>query len=291
MILEDQLKIWATAPAATKYIATRNKIEKILVEKFGGQIKVYLQGSYKNSTNIRSESDVDIVVEYTPAFYPGFFGMNQEQIDEYHRIHTTHDYTFSKFKSDAHKALVDGFSPTEVLWHPKCIRVLKDQNRVNADVVVCFTHKRHTSPSDYDAEGIHFFMDSGEKVVNFPLQHHKNGEDKNTNTGGKYKDAVRIYKNIMYKLVDDGKLGKDEIPSHFIESLIWNVPNPYFTGAYNEMLNSLSNKVQEDMKLENDPYNNYSKIHNLEWLFKGNPTHTPEIAQGFMAKVSEFITS
>lgn len=289
MITEDQLKIWATSPSAVKYIATRERIEKALINKFAEKIKVYLQGSYKNSTNIRSESDVDIVAEYTPGYYPGFFGMSAEQIAQYHRIKTKHDYTFSQFKLDAYSALLEEFSAEEVMWHPKCIRVLKNENRVNADVVVCFTHQRYTDPYTFDAEGIHFFMDSGKEVVNFPIQHHKNGEDKNTGTDGKFKDTVRIYKNIMQKLVDSEKLKDEDAPSHFIESLVWNVPKPHFQGTYVEILKSVTGKVWHDMKSEKDPYNNYSKIHNIEWLFKGNAVYTPAHAQVFMGKAWEFL--
>lgn len=289
MITEDQLKVWAIPPSAFKYIATRDRIEKALINKFGGNIRVYLQGSYKNSTNTKSESDVDIVVEYTPAYYPGFFGMSEEQITEYHRVTTKHDYTFSQFKLDVFNVLLNEFSAAEVLWHPKCIRVLKNESRVNADVVACFTHQRYIDPYTFDAVGIHFFMDSGEEVVNFPVQHHKNGEDKNTGTSGKFKDTVRIYKNIMQKLVDSGKLKDDEAPSHFIESLVWNVSNPHFQGTYVEILKSITGKVWHDMKSEKDPYNNYSKIHNIEWLFKGNAVPTPAQAQGFMGKVWSFL--
>lgn len=291
MVNEDQLKIWATPPSATKYIATRERIEKALVNNFGEKIKVYLQGSYKNSTNIRSESDVDIVVEYTPAYYPGFFGMSSEQIAQYHAITTKHDYNFSQFKHDVYNVLLEEFSAEEVKWHPKCITVIKNENRVNADVIACFTHQRYTDPYTIDAVGIHFFTDSNEEIVNFPVQHHQNGEDKNGQfrTNGKFKDAVRIYKNVMQKLVEAGKLRDADAPSHFIESLIWNVSDPYFKGTYIEILKLITGKVWHDMKTENDPYNNYSKIHNLEWLFKGNPTLTPANAQLFMGKAWDFL--
>lgn len=288
MITEDQLKSWATAPSAFKYIVTRERIEKALVDKFGGKIKVYLQGSYKNSTNIRSESDVDIIAEYIPAYYPGFFRMTQEQVTHYHSITTKHDYTFSQFKTDVYDTLVEEFSAKEVIRHPKCIRVLKNEYRVNADVVACFTHKRYTDPFTFDAVGVQFFLDdSGKEVINFPIQHHKNGEDKNglLQTRGKFKDSVRIYKNIMQKLVDSKDLKDDEIPSHFIESLIWNVPNPHFIGNYTEIIKSITSKVWSDMKEENDPYNKYSKIHDYEWLFKGETFNTPASAQKFMEKV------
>lgn len=290
MITDDQLKIWATPPGAYKYIVTRDRIEKALVKKFGDKINVYLQGSYKNSTNIRAESDVDIVVEYTSAYYPGFIAMTDEQIAHYHSITTKHEYKFSEFKSDVHNTLIDEFSVNEVKRRPKCVTVQKNENRVNADVVACFTHQRYVDPYNFDAAGIHFFIDgSGQEVINFPVQHHKNGEDKNTETDGKFKDTVRIYKNIMQKLVDTGELKEDEFPSHLIESIIWNAPSALFNGSYSDILKLVTTHVWTDMKSENDPHNNYSKIHDLEWLFKGNYSHTPEQVQEFMGKTWKFL--
>lgn len=289
-ISNTQLQTWAQAPSATKYIATRNRIEKAVKDKFGSNVDVYLQGSYKNSTHVRSESDVDIIVEYTPAYYPGFLNVSAEEQAIYHRQHTNHDYVFSQFKSDVLSVLEKEFSVGEVKRGEKSIKVLKNESRVNADVIACFTHKRYISATKHDAVGIQFFMDSGDEVVNFPKQHHENGEDKNsdTRTDGKYKDMVRIYKNIRYKLIDAGILADNEIASHFIECLVWNVPDSYFNGAHADILRFVTAKIWTDMKAGKDPHNNYSYIHNLHWLFKQNLVYTPEKAEKFMSKVWSF---
>jgi hypothetical protein len=293
-ITEEQFKIWAQAPSATKYITTRARIERALKDKFGSKIDVYLQGSYKNSTNVRSESDVDIIVEYTPAYYPGFFGVSDEEQAKYYReIHSPHDYNFPQFKDDVESVLQTEFSTTEVQRGDKAIKVLKNDYRVNADIIACFTHKRYISYSDFDpaAVGIHFFTDKGVKVVNFPNQHHQNGEDKNhpTRTNGKYKDMVRIYKNINYKLIDEGRLTDKEIPSHFIECLVWNVPDIFFKkSSYSEILKTVTAVVWADMDTKKDPHNSYSYVHDLVWLFKGNSEYTPQLAEKFMSSVWSF---
>jgi predicted nucleotidyltransferase len=292
-ITDSQLQAWAQAPSATKYITTRNRIEKALVEKFGSNIQVYLQGSYKNSTHVKAESDVDIIVEYTPAYYPGLHQLSEQERIKYHELHTNHDYTFAQFKTDVFDVLKNEFTPEEVEKGQKSIKVLKNDQRVNADVIACFTHQRFTSPSEFDpgAVGIHFFTDAGQEVINFPRQHHENGESKNheDRTNGKYKDFVRIYKNLRYKLVDEGLLEDDEIASHFIECLVWNVPDGYFDGSdYPEILKAVTAQVWSDMKPENKPHDKYAYIHDLKWLFKGDSTYSPEKAQKFMTKVWEF---
>lgn len=294
LISNDQLKTWANAPSATKYIVTRNRIEKALKNKFGSDIEVYLQGSYKNSTNVRAESDVDIIVEYTPAYYPGFFQVSDEDKARYYReTHISHGYNFSEFKNDVQAVLENEFSVPEVKRGEKSIKVLKNDSRVNADVIACFTHKRYINHSAYDpnAVGIHFFTDNGDEVINFPKQHHQNGEDKNhqLRTNEKYKDMVRIYKNIRYKLVDEGVLADKEVPSHFIECLVWNVPDYCFQqSSYSDILKTVTAVVWTDMDAAKDPLNNYSYIHDLMWLFKGNSEYTPQLASKFMSKIWDF---
>lgn len=294
-ITEEQLKIWTQAPSATKYIATRNRIEKALKNKFGTKIDVYLQGSYKNSTNVRSESDVDIIVEYTLAHYPGLYLISEEEKARYYReTHNSHPYKFFDFKKDVYNALKEEFSDSEVKKGEKSIKVLKNESRVNADVIACFTHQRYINYSDIDpdATGIHFFTEKGQEVFNFPRQHHQNGEDKNSpaRTNGKYKDAVRIYKNINSKLIDGGFLKEGEIPSHFIECLVWNAPDYCFKySSYSDILKYVTATVNVDMfDSTKDPYNKYAYIHDLKWLFQGNSTYTPSMANKFMNSVWNF---
>jgi tRNA nucleotidyltransferase (CCA-adding enzyme) len=64
-INEDQLKRWATAPSETEETKCQNAVRLItnaIKERFGSDVTVFLQGSYKNRTNVRQDSDVDIVV-------------------------------------------------------------------------------------------------------------------------------------------------------------------------------------------------------------------------------------
>ena len=70
-IPESQLETWSHQGAITTAKATHESIGKALdsSEKLS-QVKpeVYLQGSYRNSTNIRGDSDVDIVVQLNSTF-------------------------------------------------------------------------------------------------------------------------------------------------------------------------------------------------------------------------------
>ena len=71
-IQESQLSTWANQGSITTssktYESVKNCIDGI---NWNSDISydIYLQGSYKNSTNIYGNSDVDIVVEFQSVFF------------------------------------------------------------------------------------------------------------------------------------------------------------------------------------------------------------------------------
>jgi len=66
-IPESQLERWANQGAVATAKLTADSIKRAL-NSFSGwpngiKFEVYLQGSYKNNTNIRGDSDVDVVAQ------------------------------------------------------------------------------------------------------------------------------------------------------------------------------------------------------------------------------------
>ena len=72
-IPESQLEKWANQGAIITAKSTADSVKNALSSydnwKDGVDFKVYLQGSYKNSTNIRGDSDVDVVAQLNSTFY------------------------------------------------------------------------------------------------------------------------------------------------------------------------------------------------------------------------------
>jgi len=71
-IPESQLAIWSHQGAVTTAKATHESIRNALDSyrwTDGVDFEVYLQGSYKNNTNIRGDMDVDVVVQLNSSFY------------------------------------------------------------------------------------------------------------------------------------------------------------------------------------------------------------------------------
>lgn len=257
MIDENQLQTWSSAPSPTEMARikkTREIIEDVLRRRLPvDQIKkawsmssfhyeVYLQGSYANSTNVRFDSDVDIVVQLNAVF-----SYDTSRIGELEKLYhdasypSNSSYQFNQFKTDILQALVAEFGTSQAHWADKCLNVDGNTNRVDADVVPCFQHKvykRFVSQNDQNfVEGMSFYNSATNlKIINFPKVHLHNCESKNIDTSGKFKDTVRIFKNMRNNLVDAGYLLEETAPSYFIENLLYNCTSPCFDGSYSQIM-------------------------------------------------------
>lgn len=256
LISEQQLQIWASAPSPTemeKIRNTRTVIEDILKRKLPvDEIKrahnlsnfgyeVYLQGSYANSTNVRFDSDVDIAVQLNAVFYSDKSQLTDDEKLLHELAYSSSSYHFRQFKDAVFKALTDELGSGEVHWGDKCINVDKNTYRKDADVVPCIQYKLYKRFISYDnqhfVEGMKLFDTSNDQeIINFPKVHLKNCESKNIDTDGKFKDLVRIFKNMRNTLVDNNLLEEDIAPSYFIENLLYNCSSPCFDGNYGDCM-------------------------------------------------------
>ncbi len=78
-IPEEQLEVWSHQGAITTARQTHESIRTALSSHGwpdGVDFEVYLQGSYKNATNVRGDSDVDVVVQLKSTFY---HNLNEEE--------------------------------------------------------------------------------------------------------------------------------------------------------------------------------------------------------------------
>lgn len=260
VISEEQLKIWANPPSPTemqKIRNTRTIIEDILKRKLPvDEIKrvhslssfdyeVYLQGSYANSTNIRFDSDVDIVVQFNTVFYADKSQLTDGEKLLHSLAHHDSSYNFRQFKDAVFKALTDELGSEEVHWGDKCIGVDENTYRKDADVVPCIQYRLYKKFISHDnqhfVEGMKLFDTSNDQeIINFPKIHLKNCEAKNTDSNGKFKDLVRIYKNMRNNLIEKKIIGENVAPSYFIENLLYNCSSTCFDGNYSEcMTNTL----------------------------------------------------
>ena len=240
-IPESQLEAWSNQGAQASSQNTYNSIKMALARHIwptGMNYEVYLQGSYPNATNIYGDSDVDIVVESSNIYYDDRPLVLKQQMGWYKS-----SYSWTDFRNEVKKALVNYYGSGKVSQANKCIKVKGDgSNRLNADVVPCCTYK-HYQGATLIADGITFWTQSGQQVVNYPKLHLVNGQGKNTNCSLRYKPNIRVFKNARNKAQTN-----NPYPSYFLECLFYNVPSSNFkythTATYLNCINWLSETAQ-----------------------------------------------
>ena len=228
---EERLNNWRKPPSEseeTKLTRVKTMVRDCIDEDATLKvmdIRIFGQGSYANDTNVRLNSDVDLNVQYAGGFYfdlpPGTtradFGLNNSI-----------SYSAPAFKTDVENALSNKFG-SDITRKNKCIAIEGNTYRVGADVVPTWQYKRYSRDGCF-IEGVYFFADSGEKVINFPIQHIENGKLKNSRTQRRFKRLTRIFKRIRAQMIREGKSVNGNITSFLLECLVWNVPDQIFNG-------------------------------------------------------------
>ena len=260
---EQQLTSWANQGATVTAKNTYASIQMALKAStspishlIDNQIQVYLQGSYGNDTNIRGDSDVDVVVEYNGAWGSDLSNLSDEELEAYRRDHSSAEYTFTQLREDVITALENYYGVAFIEPGNKAIKVLPSSGRLKADVIPAMQYKKFYyyfgRDSQNFARGIKFVaQNTGRIVINYPKEHLKNGQGKNSReqTNGWYKPTVRMFKNARSALLDAGWLDEGQAPSYFVESLLYNVPNNLFGGSYKYTFDNITeylNGMDED---------------------------------------------
>lgn len=267
---EQQLISWSSPVGTSEDQKCKNAISQVntaIRAKFGNDVSVFLQGSYRNNTNVRQDSDVDIVVRHDGYFFPDLQRLNEEQKMIYHANHPSSSYTFAQFKDEVEQVLRNTFGT--VTRKNKCVFVPGNSNRVNADVVPCFKLKRFANETRIEAEGIQFYADDGTTINSFPEQHYANGVTKRSATGQMYKKIVRIFKKLKSEMVEANSISDKLVSSFVIECLVYNVPNDHFvSGNYSQSLKNVITRIYNDMD-DAAKGNEYVEVSELKWLFRG----------------------
>jgi hypothetical protein len=245
-IPESQLTTWsnqgATVTAKSTHEAVRSALARTATALAGKDYDVYLQGSYKNDTNIRGDSDVDVVVQLNSTFIPDLSSLSEQDKAAYERAKNPATYQWIDFRRDMLTTLRSAFG-SDVADAPKCIKIKGNGGRLPADVVPCFEYRHFLHFRSWQDSaclpGIVFFTQpDNRRIVNYPKVHYENGCSKNsqTTTNGWFKPSVRMVKNVRGLLVERGAVGPRDAPSYFVECLVYNAPNATFGGTFAQTL-------------------------------------------------------
>ena len=192
-IPESTLTKWSHHQSGTAFKQAHVPVRETLsAHNWPSDVKyeVFLQGSYKNDTNLGGDSDVDVVVRLASKLRPRVAALAGEQLqnDGSHRFALER---WQSFREYALKAMRARFG-NAVMSGRKTLKLPKGKIPADADLVVTLSHK----------QGIGFYLpDAGRWVVSFPQQQHQRGLKKEQATNKRFKRTIRMFKAARNQLV------------------------------------------------------------------------------------------
>ena len=246
-IPESTLSRWSHHQAATAFKRAHVPIRKAMEEHKGLSqftYEVFLQGSYKNDTNLGGDSDVDVVIRLAHKLDPNVVALTGAELQRADSHKPAHRQ-WQLFRRHALRAVRARFGD-EASSGRKTLKIKKGTLPADADLVVTLRYRG----------GIAFYLsDERRWVVSYPQQHHDRGLKKEKATNMRFKRTIRMFKAARNRLVEKKMLTKDDAPSYFIECLLYNVPDGLFaeklTPTYTGILDWRRKAKLNDLKCQN----------------------------------------
>jgi len=244
-IPENQLETWSRQGATASATALYERIRTALQNDTALQRRnfdVFLQGSYRNSTNIYGDSDVDVVAMLKETFKPDYSYLDESNKALVKSGHVDATYTLTDFRRDVSAAIRGAFPTHNVTEGGKSIKIPRTTNNIPADVVPCLEYRLYLPPQGLLADATHvdgiwlWDVNKAQACISFPKQSYDNGVAKHGRTNQWYKPTVRIFKIARGWMEDNGLIQSGTASSHAIECLLYNVPDQQFGSSYGDTI-------------------------------------------------------
>jgi hypothetical protein len=233
------------------------------------RLYVYAKGSYANNTNVRRDSDVDIVVECQACSYYDYMP-GQEPTTP---VGTSYqgEWTPAKLRSEVTTALNNAFGSSAVDSSGKLALVVAavPGSRPSIDVVPSVDYFLYSDPQRRSSRrGSCVWPRTGStKIVNWPDQQLANGRAKNQRTGQRYKNYVRALKNAENVLVKAGTIKAK--PSYLMECLVWNVADSTLkSGTLDDGFRATLVELWQGLG-DDGNYDDWTEPNDIKYLFRG----------------------
>jgi hypothetical protein len=288
---EDKLRGWAKPPSDTeseRIERTERMIKDAIIgcpELAKHEIKIFAQGSYRNNTNVRQDSDVDICICFYDTFRADY--ILAPHLNDAILGFVTAETSRSQLKELVLQALIKKFGTTSVEPGNKAIKIHENTCRVNADAVVALEHRLYIS-EDKHISGTSIVTNDGKIINNYPEQHYNNGVAKNSSTSRRFKAIVRAMKAVRNILIEQNVLEAKSIPSFLIECLVYNVPNFLLEGeSYYKNIQNVLIHIAEAIR--DNTIINWLEINDIKILFHVTQPWSIQQVTHFIEKVWEYI--
>lgn len=300
--LRQLLNLW-TEPSSDAESARQERALRMIKDAVNGHppfrgvsLRVYAKGSYPNNTNVRLDSDVDIVVENRECFYydaAAGVTMDSGEVDPY-----CGPWTPPSWRREVQAALTAKFGATGIDTDHNVAILVKEVpgSRPSADVVPSFGYisyqrdRYYPYPLVQAAEGSAVHPRDGAMIVNWPQQQLDNGRAKNVRTGKRYKRIIRVLKNSENFAVEQG--WTDAKPSYLMECLIWNVPDEILT-AHVDIASTFQGTLLWLFHGLNEAnqYRHWTEPNEMKLLFGSHQKWTPDDALEIVVAASRIVAS
>lgn len=282
---EGKFRAWARPPSDAEQQRCERTVREIraaiandaLLQK--RNVHVFVQGSYRNNTNVRRDSDVDVGVVCFDTF---FYDNMSDQPDDNLGFGPP-SYTYESFKVDVGRALTAHFENGAVTRGNKAFDIKSSRNQVEADVAPFFQHRRYSAPNRF-ISGVELRPDDGRppKIINWPEHHYENGVAKNNRTGHRYKGFVRVLKSLRNEMSDAGYEESRPIIGFLSECLVWNVPDDFlcrntYLESFRLCLAHLIDCTGNDQRC-----GEWGEVSELKYLFRGSQKWSRDQAYRFL---------
>jgi hypothetical protein len=295
----EKFKQWSKPPTDTEEAKASTAAEMINKAVRDAKIlenrnfKVYPTGSYRNNTNIKLGSDVDIALVLTDAFFyqlpagrsPAEFGLTGQA-----------DYGFTEFRNDVGRALKKQFGD-DVKPGTKTFDIAATSSRLPADATPFLLHRTYTGKRKLDGtweyhEGVELRPtdDPTKRIINWHDQHYASGVERNRITGRRFKRIARIIKQLREDMRTGGKAeakaAAAPAASFLIECLVFNAPDSCFNlqeGTYYDDVKAVI--LDGYKKTEGDTSAaTMLEVNERKLLFGAHQGWTREQARDFLAR-------
>jgi hypothetical protein len=271
-IPESQLSTWSNYQQPQSAVNTHTSIRLALIDSksmlsqkglvLGKDYEIYLQGSYRNSTNIRADSDVDVVVQLNKGFCSNKLELPIAELRLFNSFLSPVGITYQQFREYVLESLELYYGENAVKSSNKCIELEKGSNRLSADIIPCIQYRYYECFREYDdidnyIEGMTLWtQNDGRQIINYPKLHYQGSVNKHQATDEKYKSIVRMFKNARNKSIEQNLWSEKIAPSYFLECLLYNVPDYLFDSSlqtsYSNIVMHLFQDINESYVCQNE---------------------------------------
>lgn len=263
--------------------------------------RIVPQGSHRNNTNTRAESDIDLCMCLTDVFFVD--GPQNDWPSNAELGREALPFTFEQYKTHIAWCLAEEFGSAALTVGNKAIHLHKDRDdKINADIVAAYVFEQYgPRVAPYWLRGAPergvAFLANGQRVTNFPEQHYRNGVAKNERTGRRYKGVVRILKRLRNHIAENPEAPAAArhcaraTASFLIESLTYNCPDFLFGHAsiYDDVVevlrwlsSGLNDRSAATTLLGMPPWRWWQEVNGLKELFTPAQAWNLDGATGFV---------